>query len=273
MELTSKPYYVDYHIHSHFSSDAESTMAEHCQRAISLGLAEIGFNEHADFDPEDEGTGFLNWDDYSAAINQSREHFRGRLTVRKGLEMCFQPCLADEIFGYFGDKEEDVDYLMGSVHWIDHKRVGKDFFASLSEEEAYGIYFDQVAQLAQTGHFDILGHLDLVKRHGTRYYGPFRFDRYRSQIGGVLELVVQKGMALEVNASGLRQAPGEPYPGLATLQLYRRLGGELVTIGSDAHSADLLGSGVLSSLDLLKQAGFRWLTLFDRRKPFQVPFE
>lgn len=246
-------------------------MTEQCERAVAIGLEEIGFCEHADFEPEDSGTGYLDWEAYGAAIEEHRRRFAGRLRIRKGLEMCYQPCLADGIFSYFDDKEEDVDYLMGSVHWVDHRRVGRDFFSGRTEEEAYGIYFDRVARLVETGFFDVLGHLDIVKRHGTDFYGPFSFAKYEEQIGRVLALLIECGMALEVNTSGFRQAPGEPYPGPATLRLYRRLGGELVTVGSDSHSTSSLASGVRRALDLLREAGFGSLTVYENRTPVQVP--
>jgi histidinol-phosphatase (PHP family) len=262
---------VDYHVHSTFSSDAESTIIEQCRRAVKLGLREIGFVEHVDFEPADEGTGFLDWEEYSKGIEEARRQFEGLLTVRKGLEMCFQPCLAGAVTSYFEGRTNDADYLMGSVHWVEHKRVNPDLFHGLSEEEAYSIYFNRVLQLVDSGHFDVLGHLDLVKRHGTRFYGPFRFERYRKQIGEVLALAIEKRVAVEVNTSGFRQDPGEPYPGFQTIKLYRELGGELITVGSDSHSTASLARGIPLALGMLRKVGFRSITIFEKRRPAQIP--
>ncbi len=110
------------------------------------------------------------------------------------------------------------------------------------------------------------GHLDLVKRYGTACYGPFDPGQYRYEICDILQAAIQQGMAVEVNTSGWRQAPGEPYPSPAILTWYCQPGGERVTIGSDAHSIDHLGEGVASAQDLLRQIGFRAVVSFEGRR-------
>ncbi len=102
----------------------------------------------------------------------------------------------------------------------------------------------------------MLGHFDLVKRYGVAHYGRLEPEIFAEEIRAVLRAAVEAGVGLEINASGLRQAPGEPYPGLTVLRWYRELGGEIVTVGSDAHRVEHLAAGMDQALALAQAAGF-----------------
>jgi len=80
-------------------------------------------------------------------------------------------------------------------------------------------------------------------------------------------LAVQSGKGIEINTSGLRQSPKEAFPGLDVVKLYRNMGGEILTIGSDAHMAEDVGRGLKEALDMAREAGFRHITVYNRRKP------
>jgi len=140
------------------------------------------------------------------------------------------------------------------------------YFAGHSQRQAYLPYFEDLLRAAQSGLGDVLGHLDLVKRYGTRHYGRFEPTAFEEEIRAVLRAAIETGTGLELNTSGLRQSPGEPYPSLTVLEWYRALGGELLTIGSDAHRAEDLGAGLDEALALARQAGFRALATFERRQ-------
>jgi histidinol-phosphatase (PHP family) len=118
---------------------------------------------------------------------------------------------------------------------------------------------------AQSGLGDVLGHLDLVKRFGVRHYGPFEPAAFEEEIRAVLRAAIDGGMGLEINTSGLRQSPGEPYPALAVLQWYRELGGEILTLGSDTHHVNNLGAGLAEAMTLAQVAGFRAIATFEKR--------
>ena len=108
---------------------------------------------------------------------------------------------------------------------------------------------------------------NLVKRYGSAAYGPFEPAMFEDEIRAVLRAAVDSGVGLEINTSGLRQAPGEAYPGVAILRWYRELGGELLSIGSDAHHVEHLAAGIPAALDLARVAGFRAITTFAAHRP------
>ena len=158
-----------------------------------------------------------------------------------------------------------VDYSDG---WaiISEPQTSAVFFGSHDQREAYLPYFEELLRAVQSGLGDVLGHFDLVKRYGTAHYGPFDPLHFEEEIRSVLQAASARGMVLEVNTSGLRQSPGEAYPGLPVLRWYRELGGEILTVGSDAHHSDHLGAGVRQALVLAREVGFRAIATFEARQ-------
>ncbi len=247
-------------------------MADYCQRASELGFVEIGFCEHADFDPRDRSYDYFDYAAFRRQIETQRERFGHGLAVRAAVEVTYQASKEQEIALFLADKR--LDYVVGSVHlvedgadWamISEAERCKHYFAQRTVRAAYRPYFAELRRAVASGLFDLIGHFDLVKRYGVGYYGPFDPAAFAYGIHDILELMVEKGVGLEINTSGLRQPPGETFPGLAVLKRYRRLGGEILTVGSDAHSAADLGRGIAQAVALARQAGFRAIALFDER--------
>jgi len=263
---------VDLHVHSRCSADAESSIDEYARQAVRLGLAEVGFCEHADFDPRDRSYGTLDLARYHREIAEARET-APEVRLRQGVEFTFQASLAASIQDWLVG--HPWDYVIASVHLVDYcdgwamvsePRAMEAYFRAHSARQAYLPYFEEVLRAVQSGMGDALGHLDLVKRYGVEVYGPFEPDGFEEEIRTVLRALVERGMALEVNTSGVRQAPGEPYPALQVLRWYREVGGELVTIGSDAHHVRHLGAGLAEGEALARAAGFRAVVTFDQRR-------
>jgi len=240
------------------------------------GLAEIGFCEHADFDPRDPGYGTLDLDRYYREMAVARATLPA-VRLRQGVEVTYQASHEPRIRTWLAG--HPWDYVVVSVHLVDYAdgwalvsepQSAATYFAAPSPRQAYIPYFEELLRAARSGLGDVLGHLDLVKRYGTSAYGPMKPVAFEDEIRAVLRAVVRAGMGLEINTSGLRQGPGEPYPGLTILRWFRDLGGELLTIGSDAHHVDHLGSGLAQALGLARAAGFRAVTSFEARKPRSI---
>lgn len=264
---------VDYHLHSTCSADGVSSIFDFCQRALELGFVEIGFCEHADFDPRDRDCEYFDYTAFRRQIETERERFGHSLAVRAAVEVTYQASREEEIALFLADKR--FDYVVGSVHLVEDAAPLTADWAMISEAErcegyfarrtmqaAYRPYFAELRRAVASGLFDLIGHFDLVKRYGVGYYGPFDPAAFADEIHDILKLAVEKGVGLEINTSGLRQSPRETYPGLAILKCYRQLGGEILTVGSDAHSVTDLGGGIAQALALARQAGFQAIALF-----------
>ena len=264
---------ADLHVHSRCSADAASSIADYAREAARLGLAELGFCEHADFDPRDRSCGTLDMGRYDREMAEARAAEPG-VHLRQGIEITFQAGLSSQIGAWLAARP--WDYVVTSVHLVDYRdgwaiiseRPAVDtYFRSHDMRQAYLPYFEELLRAVHSGLGDVLGHLDLVKRHGTEVFGAFEPSGFEEEIRAVLQALIERGMALEVNSSGIRQSPSEPYPALTVLKWYREMGGERITTGSDAHHVRHLGSGLAEVEAMARAAGFRAVVTFDRRQP------
>ncbi len=275
--LPSSPALVDYHIHTTFSEDARSSAPQCARVALERGLAGIIFTEHLEFapDPDDPEPGYvperiLEARRYAEALADLRADLRGKLSIGLGVELGLEPHNLAGATPYLKAYELPLDYVLGSLHAIRGILVQfPEFTDPLGPAAAADLYFERllagVRQAASLDLCDAVGHLDLVKRSPS--FDKFNLDDHREKVEELLRVIIEAGIGLEVNTSGWRQAPGEPYPGPETLALYRRMGGEILTVGSDSHSAATVGGEAARALDYVRAAGFQYLTLFSGRQP------
>jgi histidinol-phosphatase (PHP family) len=259
-------------MHSQFSCDAKNTMEEMCRAAVEIGLTEVAVTDHLDLHPKDPCPGFYRPDDYFAELARCRELFAGQLVIRAGIEV------GDDHRFLAGNsaivESRPYDFAIGSVHWVDDEApFGRPFFLSHRGDWAYANYFREMTEKAKATTCDVIGHLDLIKREGTEYYGPFEAELYRGELRAILRTLVERGKGIEINTSGWRRSAGEPCPGLPILKWYAELGGEILTIGSDSHRTPHVGLFWDEAVALAKEAGLRWLTTFEDRKPTQHRLE
>lgn len=256
---------LDYHVHSTCSGDGKASVEQMCARAVELGICEIAFTEHVDNNPEDICYDKFDLDSFCRQTDLAQAKFGEALRIVKGAEFG-EPHLYRRQLEELCDSG-GLDFIMGAVHWVGDTIVAVDAFADSDVERLYYSYFDEVLKAVECGGFDVLAHFDLVKRFGVKYAGPFRLEPFREQIASILTVMIERGIALEVNTSGLRQPCAEPFPSLEILKLYRELGGELITVGSDAHRIEQLGFGLRQGLSLIRAAGFDAVALYHERKP------
>jgi histidinol-phosphatase (PHP family) len=260
-----KPYKQDYHIHSKFSVDSEANMEAACQAAIARGMSEIAFTDHLDFGPDDS-SGYFHAAEYLAAIDRCRVRYDGRLVVRAGVEVGEPHLFAAEASAVVANG--DFDIVLGSAHYADGLQAAwlEDFFEQ-PLRQAYESYFRQVVDLSAAGDFDVLGHIDLVKRDARKFGKPYDGpEPYADMIRTALRSLVERGKGVELNTSPLRRGHPEPCPSLQILRWYRELGGEILTLGSDAHSPSAVGAHADVAIEIAKAAGFEHLATFRRRQ-------
>ena len=257
---------VDSHLHSTFSIDARATMVEMVEQAIRLGLREITFTEHLDLDPCDEGNDYLRPADYLAELARCQQVYGDQIVIRAGVEVGDVQRYGDEVARRLDGLP--IDFLIGSVHFIDgHFVGGPGYLTSRDPNTAIGDYFEQVLLACATGGFDVHGHLDVFKRRSPPIYGPFDVQQWADPIREALRRLIAGGMGIEINTSGLRTDAGEPCPGLPVLRWYKELGGEILTLGSDAHRVAHLGFGLEVGAEIARAAGFTRVCTFARRQP------
>lgn len=272
---------VDCHLHDDASSDATGSLAEHARAAARAGLSELCVTNHVESLGED-GTWRLNLDDAIRrlrgeirAAERVRERWPG-LTVRIGAEFEYRPewtHLLDRLAA-----EVPLDFIIGSVHRVQGLNIsgGSDvdaFFGPRSLQEAYGRYFREIETMVAWGGFDVVGHFDLVKRYGHGYHGPYDPASFESEIRSALRAMAASGIGLEINTSGVAEAPGVPYPEPEILRWAREAGIRTLTIGSDSHAPDDVGRHLDGGMRLARRSGWEELTVFERREPTTVTLD
>lgn len=259
----------DYHIHTSFSCDCQVTMPSMCHAAVEKGIPEIGFSEHLDLMPEDRGYASFRVGAWWEELVWCRETFRDRLTIRAGLEVGelhrFRES-ADEVIQRF-----PWDYVLGALHWVDSESVFDRAYFRRPVDAAYRDYFRELRRLVEPGGFDVLAHMDVVKRYGVTHYGPYDPKSYEDEIRAVLRACAERGIALEVNTGTLRRPIAVTSPDELVLRWFREEGGEWVTMGSDAHLASDVGYGMQEVMATVRAAGFDRLARFERRRPVALP--
>ncbi len=261
----------DYHVHTSFSADSEMPMLEACQRALTAGLKEIAFTEHIDyFYPRSELTWEFDYNRYAQTIESMRRQFGAKLRVVKGIEVGLHPQGYEPSRAFTGPNE--FDFVIGSVHIVgNHDLHSGEYFQGKSIGEAIATYFATVNSCVRDyREFNVLGHLDLVKRylyHLDCTGEAVDWQQYDEYIIDTLQHLAQTGRGIEINMSGYNYGLNCSLPDLRVLRLYREAGGEIVTIGSDAHTAARIGAQADLGYQMLEAAGFKYVTTFHGQQP------
>jgi len=206
-----------------------------CLSAIEKKVDIISFTEHVDFNPADLGYQFFDEKRYSGEIDRMRITYSNRLSIMKGVEFD-APHLYPKEFKKITDG--DYDIILGSVHMMDDKFVGESILLErMSLETLFKRYYEQLLDLVSFGGFDVVAHFDFPKR----YYMKNILNETMTE--EILKTMIDKGIALEINTSTLRKGYHESSPGRDILEKYAALGGEMITIGSDAHIPEDISAG------------------------------
>ncbi len=261
---------IDYHIHTGYSPDAAMTMAEVTARAARLGLQEIACTEHVEWFADDKATGYLHPDAYFEEMQKLQAQYGDQLSLLAAMEMGSSHRFPEEAQQL--SEAYPWDYILGSLHWYPLSD-GQFVRGWLEEgfhdgfEAGYAAYFEALVALAETGTYDCIAHFDLVRRNSwTVAKVVLPLEPYRAAIDAALQAIIRRGKGLEINTSALRRGMATPLPAPEILRRYRELGGEILTIGSDAHRLADIGAGIRAGLRYAASLGFRRIARFrDRR--------
>ena len=170
-------YAIDYQVHSFRSHDGKASIMAQCERAVELGLDEIGFSEHKDFDPADPVVDYFNYEAYQKEIDATRQRFEGVLKIRAGVEIDYQIEFEDKIARYL--ESHPFDFVLGCVHYVNRVMImTAEYNRERYAQTAYRDYFQAVFDSVNCGLFDILGHLEYANRRGVAAWGPYDSTRY-----------------------------------------------------------------------------------------------
>ena len=267
----------DYHIHETYSKDARSTMVEdYIGVAERLGIEELAITTHQIItgDYWDFGIQPSQIPEYIDHIHRLNE--TTNVSLKVGLEMDYFPSAERELEAL--EEEYPFDFILGSTHFIDKYDVGSSvdtpvYFANRSVREATAEYFDYWRRAVESGLFDVMSHPDYWRRYLYLVRPePVEFSEY-GNVQEAIDSLVSYGVGIEVNSSGKRYHDNMQYPIRDFLVAAHDTGVKTITIGSDSHVPDTLGSWLSEAVDLLKGVGFKHVSTFNGRKNTSHPID
>ena len=272
---------IDMHTHSSYSPDADDSAEAMYQRAVDMGLKAYALTDHCDVNfwedaPSEDTVDAMMYGagkyapDSIAAQTRLKEKFSGKLDIAVGIELA-QPMQAigkAELIA----ADERLDFIIGSHHmnrgvddfyYLDYSKMSFTEIDDLMTE-----CFIQTLEMCSWGKFDVLGHLTYPLRYICGEYGiNVDIYRYEDVIREIFCTLISKGKGIEINTSGLRQKYGKTFPSFELVKLYRQLGGEIITVGSDAHRCEDLAKGTADGIELAKAAGFGYTAFYKKHEP------
>ena len=247
-------------------------MAEMAEAAIAAGLDELCFTDH--MEPVEWGVTTpresFDWAALSAEFEAARQAAGDRIVLRLGIELGDAPWALENTERLLA-QAPPLDFVIGSCHNLDEAAGGRDFYLLPYDtlEDCYRAldnYFQSMLAMAASPCYDVVGHVIYPLRYMNGPYDTPSLDRYRDQIREILRLAIQSGRGIEIN-TWKGQTLREWIP---ILRDYRELGGEILTVGSDAHAPEPLGRGIREAYGLMADCGFRYVAVYHARKPEMI---
>ena len=263
-------YFADYHTHSRVSPDAFSSMTEMAEAAIRQGLQEICFTDHVEpiWFGSTAPRKTYDWAPLTEEFRAAQAAVGDRIRLRLGVE------LGDAVWDL--DRSEAImarapalDFVIGSIHILSERMDGRDLYSLAPRDEAetracLADYLGQIRRLAQWGGFHVLGHLTLPLRYLNENRGMHvSFDGFEAEMEAIFRTIIPKGIGIELNTN----RGNTPLPDAKWLKLYRGMGGEVITLGADAHAPDAVGCAIREGQALLRECGFRRFCTFRQGQP------
>ena len=267
----------DTHIHSHHSHDSRQSVEEICLAAIQKGVRGVAITDHVDMWYIEERNTVHEILQCIEEVRITKEKYRDQLKVLQGIELAeydFDRKNAQEFLRF-----TDYDVIIGSVHCVEYADFKGgystfDFGPSQSIEKIYDflhLYFALMKKMIEDADFDVLAHLTCPFRYiNGKYHRGIQDTLFAEEIEEILAAIVEKGIALEVNTSGIGSSYGDWLPGEWIISRYYTLGGRLVTIGSDAHVSEGIGNAFEETKAMLRKIGFLEYYYYEKRKPIKV---
>lgn len=259
---------TDFHMHTAFSSDSDSSMESMIEQAIALDFNTICFTEHQDYDfPVTQGLDFqLDIPAYITKTNELKEVYKNKIQILTGIEVGIMSHLANTLNNLVN--QYTFDFIIGSSHLVNgYDPYSPEYFTLYGQEKGIYKYFESILEnISSFESFQVYGHLDYVIRYVPDKDKKFLYKDYDDIIDAILIKLIQIGKGIECNTSGLKYGLNQTHPHIDIIRRYKELGGEIITIGSDAHKPEHIGYGFDLVPQLLKSVGFEYYTIFEGRK-------
>lgn len=264
---------ADYHSHTSFSTDSDTSAVLQAEAAVSLGLSHLCITDHYDAGYP-RGIFMLNPDIYYPAIRQLTASYQNRIHLHTGIELGLWDAYRTETEAIAS--RYPWEFIIGSTHVIN----GEDpyypaYWENCDIKKSLLRYYEATLENVRTFDcFDVYGHIDYIIRYipqsGRSAYNSSDYDEI---IDEILRTLIQKGKGIECNTAGFKYGLEQPNPSEKILSRYFELGGQILTTGSDGHKPEHLAYDFHRLPALLRSCGARYYTIFEDRKPIMLPID
>ena len=266
--------FTDTHTHSHFSRDSKISVEESVKVAIQKGLAGISFTDHLDVGSPKGAVGdYFDIPQQQSAITKCISQYGSFINIFAGIEIGVQTHnlqqIEDSLLAF------TFDIVIASIHNVNHMDpYCGDYYVGKTIRESYCEYLEySIDCFKQFNNFDVLGHYDYISRWSPYKEKTLTYRAFSDHFDTIFNIIINKEKALELNTRSFYPRSNQPPPQFDpdVYTRYRELGGEMVTVGSDAHNTERIGDNFGYYAAKLKRCGFRYITHFKERKPVFTP--
>ena len=257
---------IDLHNHTTLCNHAEGSIEAYVQTAIEKKIDVFGFSDHAPMNYDEAyRMSFSEMENYEKDILHVKEKYQDQISILLAYEVDF-------LEGYIDERvlKRPVDYFIGSVHYLgswgfdNPEFIGE--YRTKNIDEVWERYFEAIVYLAKSGHFDIVGHLDLIKVFN---YLPKKDVRLIAK--EAIKAIKKANMTIELNAAGFRKPVEEQYPSNPLMELIAEHDIP-ITFGSDAHALSHIGYQQEVLREIAKGYGYKKCATFEKRDRILVNF-
>jgi histidinol-phosphatase (PHP family) len=279
---------VDYHLHSEFSDDSRELMEDQIKQGIVIGLDEMCFTDHVDYgikrdwdDPlgiewrdgdndqgEKDPVANVNYPEYFDTLFCLQVQYENEISVKAGLEFGIQSHTVTQFQRLYDKYKHKLDFILFSMHQVEDKEFWTgEFQEGRTQDEYNRKYYEEILKTMQMyKDYSVLAHLDLIVRYDKN--GVYPFEKVKDIIAAILEQASRDDKGIESNTSSWEYGLSDTQPSRAILRLYKDLGGKILTVGSDAHKKEFLGSHFDDAFAILKdEIGFKEIATFNKMIP------
>lgn len=271
--------FADYHIHTEFSDDSIYPMEDIVKDAIQMGMDEICFTDHVDygikvdwdcgqniFDRNEMPNANVDYPVYEQTIKELQYLYGDKISIKMGMEFGMQMNTIPMYEKLF--KRYSFDFIILSVHQVDNLEFWtQDFQKGKCQKEYNDRYYQELLSLVKNyKNYSVLGHLNLIDRYDKN--GTYPFENVVDIVEDILRIVIDDGKGIEINTSSHRYGLKDLTPSRDMLHLYKELGGEIITIGSDSHTKEHLGAYIKDTKKVLRNMGYEYYCTYENMRPF-----
>lgn len=213
------------HIHSKYSwdcqKDGKMEIDEIARILYKNGIKYGAITDHVEFDKEPLPYVLTKLKIRNLEIDRVNELYQGKVILLKAVEISEPHLYKDKVESL---SKLDLDFLMGSIH-----KIVKNATTDYDKIHAKYLYYSEIMKMIENNQIDVIGHLDYI----DKYYGRGYYSYY--QIKDIISAIIEKNLILEINTSSKRRVNLDLFPSINKMCEYKILGGNNVTIGTDAH--------------------------------------